>query len=450
MTSKQQLNPLAREFRLPALLRFALPTTAMTVFNALYSVVDGAFVSTFVSTDALASVNIILPVYSVLWGLGAMLATGGSALIARKMGEGKAEESRRNFSCIAIAACVLGLLVGSIVICFMDSIVMALGADETILPYAREYLGIIIVFAPAVLLQIVFQNLFVAAGKPHLGLAATVCAGLINVLLDFVFIVVFGWGIAGAALATGIGYCIPTAAGLIFFSLRRGALFYAKPFITIKEMAFCCYNGASEMIQEMSIGVSTFLFNITMMGFAGADGVAAITILLYLQSLFLNLSIGFAMGVSPIASYRFGARDTNGLRQLVKRCLLCIGSISVIAYITSAASAAAIIQIFAPVDSEVYTIALGGFRIYVVSLLFAGVNVYISALFTALSNGKISALLSLLRTLILISGFLLVLPNYLGLFGVWLALPLAELVAFAISWIMHGVHRKKYFEASAV
>lgn len=299
-----QENALARKFQAFSLLRFAMPTIIMMVFMGLYQVVDAMFVSNYVNTVGLSAINIVTPVISFFYGLGTMFATGGSAIIAKKMGEGKDLEAKQNFTALVLIAVAIGIAFTLLSTIFMDNLIFALGGSKLILPYAREYLGILILFAPALLLQILFQNLFVTAGKPNLGLWLMVGAGVTNIVLDYIFMVLLHMGMAGAAIATGIGYSIATIAGIIVFSKRKGTLHFVKPLIKLKEWGQSCYNGSSEMVRELAQGITSLIFNIVMMRLAGEHGVAALAVLIYTQYLFVGVIVGFSMGVSPIMSYQ--------------------------------------------------------------------------------------------------------------------------------------------------
>lgn len=441
-------NALARKFTMISLLRFAMPTIIMMVFMGLYQVVDAMFISNYVNTDGLSAINIVSPVISLLYGLGAMFATGGSAIIAKKMGEGKGSEAKQNFTAIVVIAIAFGITMALLSTIFLDNLIFALGGSEQILPYARKYLGIIILFAPAILIQVLFQNLFVTAGKPKLGLVVMVAAGVSNIVLDYVCMVVLDMGMAGAAIATGFGYSLATITGLILFSKPKGTLHFVKPHIKLKEWGLSCYNGSSEMVREVALGITTLIYNLVMMRLAGENGVAALSVLIYTQYLFVALIVGFSMGVSPIMSYQYGAKNREELRQLLKLCLFWVACISVLLFTICQVSAGVMTRFFVPQDSEVYRLAVDGFEIYAFVYLFNGMGMFASALFTALSNGKVSAILSFIRTFALFTIFLLVFPNIWGITGAWLAPPTAEFFSMILAIVLLVKYRHKYFSGS--
>lgn len=426
-------NPLAKDFNVGSLLKFAFPTIAMMLFMGLYTIVDTIFVSRFVNTDALSAINIVCPVINLIVGLGTMIATGGSAIVARKMGVGEFKRARQDFTLLVFFGLVLGTIICILGIIFIDTIIYALGADTVLFPYCKDYLTIILLFTPASMLQVLFQNLFVTAGKPNLGLILSICAGVMNIVLDYIFIVPFKMGIAGAGLGTAIGYMIPAVIGIVFFCKKNTTLFFMKPIIDFKVLGESCTNGSSEMVSQLATAITTFFFNLTMMRLLGVNGVASITIMIYTQFLLTTLYIGFSMGVAPIISFNYGAKSHYKLRKIYKICVAFITISSLLIFILSFIYGNRLVQLFTGTNKEVYKIATNGFFIFVFSFLFSGFNIFSSAIFTALSNGKISATISFLRTLGFIMLGLLIMPKLFGVTGVWLAVPIAEFLTLCIS-----------------
>lgn len=326
-------NPLAKDFNTGSLLKFAFPTISMMLFMGLYTIVDTIFVSRFVNTNALSAINIVCPVINLIVGLGTMIATGGSAIVARKMGAGEPKRAKQDFTLLILFGFILGIVIFILGISFIDEIIYALGVDKVLFPYCKDYLTIILLFTPASMLQVLFQNLFVTAGKPTLGLVLSVSAGVMNIVFDYLFMVIFDMGIAGAGLGTGIGYLIPAITGLIVFCKKSGTLSFVKPIIDIKVLGESCINGSSEMVSQLSTAITTFFFNRTMMKLLGVNGVASITIIIYTQFLLTTLFIGFSMGVAPVISYNFGANNYYGLKKIYKICIsfIFVGSLFIFA-----------------------------------------------------------------------------------------------------------------------
>lgn len=427
-----------------SLLRFAFPTIVMMVFMGLYTIVDTIFVARFVSTDALSAINIVCPVINLTVGLGTMIAAGGSAVVSRKMGAGLEQEAKEDFTLLVLAAAGVGAAILTCGTLWLNPILLALGASERLLPYCRDYLGLLLLFLPANVIQTVYANLFVTAGKPGLGFGLSVLAGLANILLDYVFIVPGGMEIRGAALGTGLGYLIPAAAGTVFFFRNRGVLSFVKPHWRGALLTESCLNGSSEMVGQLAAALTTFLFNLTMMERLGEDGVAAVTIMIYSQFLLNTLFIGFSMGVSPVIGFHYGSGNREQQRKILSICIRFLSAASLLLFALSISGGSLVVRMFTPDASRVYEIAAAGFPVFSVSFLFCGFNIFISALFTALSNGKVSAVLSFLRTFGLLCGGILLLPRFFGIIGVWMAVPMAEGIMFFVSLGCLIYYRKRY------
>lgn len=431
---------IGQKFTPLSLLKFAMPSMVMMVFMSLYTIVDGIFVSRFAGSDALSAVNIVWPMGSVLLAVGIMLATGGSAVVARKLGEGKGQEARENFTMFVVIGLIASLLFLVVTAVFLEPICYLLGSDEVLLPYCKEYLLVIMAFGPACMLQSLYQCFFVTAGRPGLGLGLIISAGIANAILDYVFMGPLGWGVKGAAFATGIGQMIPAVLGTIYFLFVRKELYFVRFKIKVKDLMQACANGSSEMVTNLSNAVITFAFNLILMRMAGSDGVAAITIILYGQFLFSSLYLGFTMGVAPVVSYRFGAKRFDELRKLNEICRNFIIASSLVITVISFVGAPVIVETFVGVETKTYELTVSGFAIFSIAYLFTGFNIYASGLFTALSDGKNSAIISFCRTLVFILLSLLTLPALIGINGVWLAIPVAEFLTFFLAF---GLCKKK-------
>lgn len=437
-------NPLAKSFNMVSLIKFAFPSMIMMIFMGLYTITDTVFIARFVNTNALSSVNIVCPVINLIVGLGTMLGTGGSAIVAKKMGSGKSKEAQSNFTLIIITGAIIGLVITGVGLLFLDKIIWRLGASEILFPYCKDYLTIQLLFAVGNMMQVLYQNLFVTAGKPGLGLVLSVLAGVANIVFDYIFIVFMQMGIKGAALGTGIGTMIPTLVGTIFFLTGRSELHFCKPRFDIFVLLKSCFNGASEMVSQLAAAVTIFLFNAAMMNLAGEDGVAAITVIIYSQFLLTALYIGFSMGTAPVISYNYGSGNINQLKKVVRICFAFIMAVSVLVFLFSFFAGENIAKIFAGDNENVFKITTKGFTIFSFGFLFCGCNIFSSAMFTALSNGKISAIISLLRTFVFISVLLLILPQILNVTGVWLAVPIAELFTLILTICLIVRYRKHY------
>lgn len=441
----EQNNALAREFHTVSLIKFALPNIGMMIFLSLYTIVDGMFISRLVGTTALSAINMSFPLNSLQMAIGIMLGTGGSAIIARRQGEGRADEARQNFTMLVTVAALVGLCFAVLGNIFLDPILRVLGTSELQWADCRIYTLIQLAFAPMLFLQTSFQTLFVTAGKPGLGLLTSVGGGITNMVLDWLFIGPMNMGVAGAAIATCLGYCVPSVIGLVyFFRNRNGSLFFVPFKFDGATLAAACGNGSSEMVSNIANAVTTFMFNMLFMRYRGEDGVAAITIAMYFQFVFTAVYFGFSMGVAPVISYKFGERNIPQLGRIFRICMTFVLACSLGAYLLSWVTLEPALTLFTPRGSGVYEIAMSGFPIYAVSFLLMGTSIFASSLFTALSDGLVSAIISFSRTLVFLTAMLLLLPLILEELGIWLAVPVAEGLGVMVSVYFLLKGRKKY------
>lgn len=427
-------NSISQKFTFSSLIKFTIPSIVMLVFMSLYTIVDGVFVSRFVNTDALSSVNIVYPFINIVIAFGVMLGSGGSAVIAKKLGEGKNKEARENFSLIILVGFLLGVIIAFIGFVFAKDILILLGATNELYKYCIDYFLGCLIFIPAFIVSLEFQFLTMTAGKPNVGLVLTLIGGFANMIFDYIFIVPMNMGITGAALATGIGVLIPSILGCIYFFKKRGSLYFVKPKFDMKTIMNTCSNGSSEMVTNLSTGVTTMLFNLAMMKYLGSDGVAAMTIVLYGQFLINSAYIGFSSGVAPIISYNYGNDDKKELTKVISYSLRFILISSVILFTISLLGASSIVGIFADKGSSVFEIGYNGFMLFSTSFLVTGINIFTSAKFTAFSNGKVSATISFLRTFVFTVLGIILLPKILGVNGIWLSVCVAEVLTVAVSF----------------
>ena len=422
-----------------ALLKFAFPSIIMMIFMSLYTIVDGIFISRFLGSNALSSLNIVFPVINVVIAIATMLGTGGNAIISKYLGEGRSRDAREcltQFTVIGLAVSLLLLVLTQI---FLTPLCRILGSTDVLLADCKAYLSVSLMFAPACMLQTLFQSYLVTAGMPALGLFLTIGAGILNAVLDYVLILIFPMGIAGAAIATGIGQSVPAVAGLFYFLLSRKDLYFTRFRLHPKELFMACYNGSSEMVTQLSNAIITFLFNLIMLDLAGENGVAAITILLYGQFLFNGFYLGFSIGISPIVGFQYGAGNRKQLRSIYRTSFLFVLASSVILTVIAIISSTPLVSVFTR-DPKTFMLADAGFRIFAFNFLFSGFNIASSGFFTALSNGRVSAIISFLRTLVFIVLSLLTLPRFFGITGAWLAIPVAEFLTLVLALRLHRTY----------
>ncbi len=438
-------NVLSRKVTVFSVAKFVLPTVLMMMFMSLYSMVDGFFVSRFVGTTALSAVNIVSPIFSFVMALGIMMASGGAAYVATQMGEGKAEQARQNFSLLVIFGVLIGCAFALLIVTFLKPILLFLGANETLYPYCRAYLLGFIFFTPFGILQMMFQSFFVTAGKPSFGLFLIVMGGITNIVLDYIFIVPLNFGVAGAALATGIGFCVPGISGLVYFAIKRkGTLYFVRPFLRIHVLLKSASNGASEMVSNIAVAITTLIFNRMMMLYIGENGVAAITIVLYVEFLLSAMFLGYSSGVAPMISYQNGNKNTGELKKLFKISYTFVAISSAVIFVTAQIVGPYVVAIFTSPGTEVYELAANGFSLFALTYVFFGCNIFTSAFFTALSNGVVSAIISFMRSFVFLITAQLLLPQILGVPGIWLAVPVAELCSVGVS-LFFILHMRKIY-----
>lgn len=416
----------------------------MMMFFALYTIVDGIFISRFVGANALSATNIIYPVINIVQGLSIMLATGGSAIIAKLMGEEKNKEAKEGFTFLIVTLVLLGVIMAILCIIFIKPIIYTLGSTEILYDYCRDYLLIMIIFAPITMLKMFFDYFLVTAGNPKLGLMSSVLGGITNIVLDYILIVPLNMGINGAALATCIGYTLPCIIRIVYFTNKKQTIHFVKPKANFKLILNSSLNGFSEMITQISAAVTTYLYNIAMLIFLGENGVAAITIVLYSQILLVSAYLGFTSGVAPRISYNYGRRDKEQLHKIVKYSFLFIAILSVVSFTLARVLSSGLVEIFSGVGSELYYITLQGFNLFSITFLICGANIFTSGMFTAFSNGKVSAIVSVLRTLVFFLIAIAILPRFFNSDGVWLVVPCAEILILIVSIIYIYRYKKVY------
>lgn len=436
---------LSEHFTYGKLLRFTFPSIIMMIFTSIYSVVDGIFVSNFAGKTPFAAINLIMPLLIVTGAPGFMVGTGGSAIVAKTMGQGKPELAKRYFSFLVCAAAVGGAAVGWLGAVFARPIASALGAKGEILEYCVVYARIILAANPFFILQNVFQSFFVTAEKPKLGLYITMGAGLTNIVLDALLVGVLHWGVAGAAIATILSQAVGGLTPIVYFLRKNDSLLrLIRPRFDGGVLWRTCTNGSSELMSNISGSIVAMLYNFQLLRLAGEDGVAAYGAIMYVNFIFLAIFIGYAIGSAPVVSYHYGAGHSEELHSLlVKSAVLTEGvgmAMMVLAFLASGPLA----KIFVGYDRDLYELTVQGFHLYAVSYLLCGCNIFGSSFFTALNNGLASALISFLRTMVFQCAAVLILPVFLEVDGIWLAVTVAETLTLLVTLALLARYRKVY------
>ncbi|WP_325187353.1 MATE family efflux transporter [Oscillibacter sp.] len=426
------------------ILRFVFPTIVMTVFNTFYTMVDGLFVSNLIGTAALSAINLTAPAIGLITAVSGMLATGGSAVVMKKMGEGREEEARQDFTLLILTNAVVGAVMMALGYGLMDVLLGSMGLSPEVFGYCHAYLSDYLLFTIPILLMYNFSLYLIAADRSRLSLICTVAGGVSNIVLDYVLIAMAGLGIRGAAAATGLGYSLTAAAGLLVFRKRDSLLHFQKPVFRGGVLFHASANGLSELATSLVSGITTLLFNLAMLKYIGEDGVAAITIIMYVLMFVSALFIGYSYGVAPMISYYHGEGNHEKLKKLVRFSVRFILGASALCAAVSALATPALVGVFTRPDSPVYALAVTGNRLCSIALLFLGLNVFASSMFTALSNGVVSAVLAFSRSFLFTVACVQLLPLLLGVTGVWLATPAAELLGLLMSAALLARHQKRY------
>lgn len=436
---------LSDHFTYSKLFRFCLPSVVMMIFTSVYGVVDGFFISNVVGKGPFAACNLVYPFIMILGGFGFMIGTGGSALVAKTLGEGDGENANRYFTMMIKLAVILGIILSALGIAFIRPISYLLGATEDMIEYCVVYGRTILVFITFFMLQNSFQAFLTAAEKPKFGLVVTVAAGITNMFLDWLLVAVFKWGVFGAALATGFSSVIGGLLPFIYFIRPNSSLLrLVGTKMQGSAVLKACANGSSELMSNISGSLVSMLYNFQLMKYSGENGVAAYGVLMYVQFIFIAVFIGYTIGTAPVVGYHYGAANHGELKSLLKKSFMIMGTAGIIMLAAASYLAEPLSKIFVGYDKELLDMTVGAMKIFALAFIFSGYNIFTSSFFTALNNGGISAAISFLRTLVFQMLSVLILPALFGLNGIWWAVTVAETLAFVVSLSFLFVKRKKY------
>ena len=436
---------LSEHFNYKKLIKFTLPTIIMMIFTSIYGVVDGLFISNVVKENAFASVNLIMPVIMIIGTIGFMFGTGGSAIISKTLGEGDNDKANKYFSMLIYLEIILGIFFTIIGLLFLKPIAISLKATKDMLPDCLTYGRILLIGMTAFILQNSFQSFLVAAEKPGFGLIISIIAGLTNMVLDFLFIYVLHWKVAGAATATIISQFVGAIIPMIYFSRKNNSpLKLGKTKFELSPIIKTCTNGSSEMVTNLSMSLVNILFNMQLMKLVGANGVSAYGIIMYVGFLFVGTYVGYSVGSAPIISYHYGAGNKEELKSLLKKSIKLLGITAIVMTLLSELFAKLLASIFVSYDKELLKLTINALRLYSLSYIISWFNIYASSFFTALNDGFVSALISFLRTLVFQVIVILILPKLIGINGIWLSVLVAEILSLIVSIICLIKNKKKY------
>lgn len=427
-------NQLAIHYTFSKLVKFTLPTIFMMIFTSIYSIVDGFFISNYIGKEAFTAINLVYPAIMILASLGFMMGTGGAAIVGKVLGQGDKKRANEIFTMMIKFTFILGIITSVLGVVFMKDIALLLGATDKMLKYCVSYGQIMNAFNFCFMLQYLFQSFFVTATKPKLGFLITIIAGLSNIILDWLFIAIFKWGVVGAAIASGIGQTIGGFVPIIYFSRKNSSLLQiSNSKLEAKYIINACTNGSSELMSSISSSVVGILYNFQLLKYAREDGVAAYGVLMYCQMIFQAIYLGYTIGTNPLISYNYGSENHDELRNILNKSLKIIGITGLCMFASCYFLSGQISSIFVGYDEKLMNITTKAFKIYSLAFVFSGFNVYSSGFFTSLGNGKISALISFLRCLVFQVISVILLPLILNLDGIWSALTVAEIMALIVS-----------------
>lgn len=438
---------LSDHFTYGKLIRFTIPSIAMMVVTSIYGVVDGFFISNFAGKTPFSAVNLIIPFLMIVATVGFMFGTGGTAIVAKTLGEGHKKRANQYFSLFVYTAFILGILFSFLGFIFIRPISVFLGAEGMLLEDCVDYARIILIALPFYVLQLLFQSFFVAAEKPQLGLGVTILAGLTNMILDGILVISLPqeYKLEGAAIATAMSQIVGGGIPLFYFAGKnKSILRLGKTRLEWSVILKACINGSSEFMSNVSMNVVGMLYNMQLLKYAGENGVAAYGVMMYVSMIFSAAFIGYSIGVAPVVSYHNGAKNDQESKGLLRRSLVMIVTLGIAMVLTAEGLAVPLARIFVGYDTDLLKLTVSGFRIFALSFAFMGIAIFCSGFFTALNDGLTSALISFLRTLVFETAAVLILPLFLGIYGVWISIVVAEGMAVIFSIVFLIKNRKKY------
>ncbi len=436
---------LSDHFTYKKLFRAVTPSILMMVFTSLYTIVDGVFISNLVGKVPFAGLNLIYPIIGAIGAVGFMLGAGGSALVAKILGEGDSARANKVFSMVVYFTAIVGIILSVVGALVVEPVAKLLGATEELLPHCVTYGRILLAAIVAFMLQNMFQAFFIVAEKPLLGFLISVIAGVTNMVLDAAFVAGAKLGLAGAAYATITSQMVGAIIPLIYFSVKnKSPLRLVLTKFELKPIVRTCTNGSSEFLSNVSISIVNMLYNMQLLRYVGEDGLAAYGVVQYLAFVFLATFFGYSIGSAPIISYHFGAQNTSELKNLLKKSLIIMIGIGAVMTALCEGLARPLSMIFVSYDRALLDMTTLAMRIFGVSFILSGISIFSSSFFTALNNGLISAIISFMRTLVFQIFAIMVMPLLFGLNGIWTAVIVAEGLSVIVSIICIVLNRKKY------
>lgn len=427
--TKDKISSVFFQYSIPAVLGMLAISSA--------GIVDGFFIGNYVGDSGLAAINISFPIFSLLFGFALMLAIGSSVTAGKLIGEGDIKSASIIFSKTMVCITFFSFLTCTVLFLNIETILHLFGADEKLTKIAIEYLSIILIFIPFLMIGVVLDYFVRVDNRPNLAFVALLLSALINVILDWFMIVYLQKGIFGAALATGISQLTLLIILLPHFFSKKATLKFVKPIGSYIQIIKASYNGASEFVNEISIGITTLIFNYVMIKNFNIEGVAAFTVINYLLMIGIMISFGISDSLQPIISKNFGAKENKRIEKFLKLAFIITGLVGVVMILLLIFIPDTLANIFLEDNNYKTKEIVLSFATFIwVAFLFDGINLVISAYFTAIHKPLHSMIIAVSRSFIFPVFFIFTLPVLFDLNGIFMAIPMAEFFTCIIAVIL--------------
>ena len=416
-------------FKISTMLLFSLPSIGMQIVDNTYQIADGYFISNYISEEAFEAENLIFPVLLIVMYVGLMFGTGASALISKELGEGKKERANQLLSMSIAVLTAVGLILSAALFILMPTICRWVGATEEMMDHIVVYGRVLACFMPFQMLSMAFHPLLITANRPGLGLVTTISNAAVNILLDYLFVAVFGWGMRGAAIATGIAWLVSAIVPLVFFINKKHPLHFVRPCRDLGALGRTLYNGASEMVDGVSYAIVAMIFNLQLLRWMGNAGVGAYAVSEYVSGLFMAIFYGISMSIVPVVGYQLGRKDVSELRSLRRNGFVLMGGLGIIMTGLGIGLADPVSRLFVGYNEQLTALSVEALRIISFSYLLNGVTTFSSSYFTGLNQGSASLAIAAVKGFIGPLAAVFTLPLIIGPKGMWFSTPAAEILA---------------------
>ena len=416
-------------FKISTTLLFSLPSIGMQIVDNTYQIADGYFISNYISEEAFEAENLIFPVLLIVMYVGLMFGTGASALISKELGEGKKERANQLLSMSIAVLTAVGLILSAALFILMPTICRWVGATEEMMDHIVVYGRVLACFMPFQMLSMAFHPLLITANRPGLGLVTTISNATVNILLDYLFVAVFGWGMRGAAIATGIAWLVSAIVPLVFFINKKHPLHFVRPCRDLGALGRTLYNGASEMVDGVSYAIVAMIFNLQLLRWMGNAGVGAYAVSEYVSGLFMAIFYGISMSIVPVVGYQLGRKDVSELRSLRRNGFVLMSGLGIIMTGLGIGLADPVSRLFVGYNEQLTALSVEALRIISFSYLLNGVTTFSSSYFTGLNQGSASLAIAAVKGFIGPLAAVFTLPLIIGPKGMWFSTPAAEILA---------------------